>query len=88
MAIRTAYELKNAHMEKHPNSHYFDSETLKFFGESMSTMRVLKNTAKIKDVSGDMHTCYILSKRSKGFNGKYTRKYDYFDTETLSHVIT
>lgn len=82
----TVYHLKRRHEEKHPKSHYFSRETLKFFGERLSSMRVLKNTAEIKDSSGETHTCFILSKLSKNFSGKTFRNYDYFDVETLDHI--
>lgn len=83
----TVYELKAMHEEKHPKSHFFDPDTLKFFGETLSTMRVLKYPAEIKDISGETHECYVLSKRSRKFDDRYYRTYAYFDTTTLEQVI-
>ena len=40
----TVYSLKENHLQAEPNSHFFDYDTLKFFGERMSEMRVMKNT--------------------------------------------
>ena len=84
------YELKNKHLEKNPGSHFFDYDTLKFFGEALSRMRVLKNPALITDVCGEKHTCYVVSAtRTKNWNGSckpYTH-YHYFDKETLTDVI-
>lgn len=88
MAIRTVYDLKNAHEQAFPNSHYFDPETLKFFGERLSDMYVLKDTVNVKSASGNMHECYVLSKRQKKSDGKYVRRYDYFDIKTLDYVVT
>lgn len=45
----SVYQLRKMYLEKHPNGHYFDSDTLKFFGESISTMSVLKNTCEVTD---------------------------------------
>lgn len=84
------YELRNKHLEKNPGSHFFDYDTLKFFGEAFSRMRVLKNTVTITDVCGEKHTCYVVSAtRTKNWRGSckpYTH-YHYFDVETLTDVI-
>jgi hypothetical protein len=39
-------EFIKAYYTKNPEGHYFDQETLKFFGERVSEMRLLKKTAK------------------------------------------
>lgn len=83
----TVYELKACYLEKHPNGHFFDSDTLKFFGETLSTMRVLRETVQKRDSMGEMHTCYVLSKQSKDFSGKKRRTYAYFDMETFEYVV-
>ena len=69
------------------NSHFFDSETLKFFGEKRSTMKILKKTEKIKDVSGIVHECYVLSSLQKTFTGNKRRNYAFFDVDTLKEDI-
>ena len=83
----TVYELRSRYLEKHPNGHFFDPETLKFFGETLSSMRVLGATTEVKDSIGEMHTCYVLSKLSKDFSGKKRRTYACFDVDTFEHVI-
>lgn len=88
MAIKTVYDLKNAHEQAFPGSHYFDTETLKFFGERLSDMYVLKDTVIVKSVDGEEHECYVLSKHQKRYDGKYIRCYDYFDVKTLEQIIT
>ena len=84
------YELKNKHLEKNPGSHFFDYDTLKFFGEAFSRMRVLKNTVTKTDVCGEKHECYVVSAtRTKNWRGSckpYTH-YHYFDVETLTAVV-
>lgn len=83
----TVYELKSRYLEKHPNGHFFDPETLKFFGETLSSMRVLRGFVQKKDSMGEMHTCVCLSKLSKDFMGKKRRNYAYFDVDTFEHVV-
>ncbi len=85
--INTIYDLVNAYCEKHPDGHFFDSDTLKFFGESLSTMRLLKGTVTITDICGDTHTCYVISRLQKKYPGGKRRTYAYFDVETLDDVI-
>lgn len=88
MEIHSVYGLRDAYYQKHPNGHYFDRDTLKFFGETLSTMRLLKGTAKIKDISGEQHECYVLSSLQRKHPGGPRRKYTYFDIHTLEDIIT
>lgn len=83
----TIYELVRSYYAHHPNGHYFDHDTLKHFGETLSSMRILERKACIKDCMGEVHVCYILSKRSRKFDGSYFRNYAYFDVETFDDVI-
>ena len=49
--MRNIDELIRAYYQKNPSGHYFDSDTLKFFGERRSDMRPAKgNSKRIKDV--------------------------------------
>lgn len=87
MEIHSVYGLVDAYYQKNPTGHYFDRETLKFFGESLSTMRLLKGKSEITDVSGEKHTCYVLSKLQKKHPLGPRRVYAYFDEQTLEDVI-
>ena len=71
-----------------PRGHFFDRDTLKWFGERESEMRVLKETTKIRDISGEEHECYILSSRQRPPFGKPIRVYHYFDNTTYEQIIT
>lgn len=83
--FKTTGEFIRAYEEKYPKSHFFSSDTLKFFGERRSEMRLLKTTERIRDISGDVHTAYVLSSMQR-LTGR--RKYHYFDAETLKEIIT
>lgn len=85
--VNDAYDLRGAYYAKHPNGHFFDYETLKFFGESMSTMRLLKGTVKVTDVCGEQHTCYVLSSLQRKHPSGPRRTRHYFDVETLDDVM-
>lgn len=71
--------------------HFFDHETLKFFGENYSSMHVLKTKGVIKDLFGEVHVCYILSvTRTKNAFGRckpYTIRH-YFDDHTFTHITS
>ena len=82
------YTLKKMHEAMHPNSHYFDRDTLKFFGERMSSMSVLKNVVKIKDMYGNEHETYCVSSLQRNAPGGPQRYYSYFDTSTFERIIT
>ena len=84
----TANELRFRHLSACPKSHFFDSKTLKFFGERMSDMYVLKGTVKINDCSGNEHECIVLSSRQLKYPSGPKRIYHYFDACTYEQVIT
>lgn len=85
--IRTAYGLRDAYYGKHPGGHFFDHDTLKFFGETMSSMRLLKDKVIVTDCMGEKHTCYVLSSLQRKHPCGPRRKYHYFDIETLEDII-
>lgn len=85
--INDIYTLRNAYYGKHPDGHYFDADTLKFFGERFSDMRLLKGTVHIKDISGDEHEAFVVSRLQRNYPGGPRRTHAYFDTTTLDDVI-
>lgn len=42
--VYSVYGLIGEYQRMHPNGHFFDRDTLKFFGETVSSMRLLKGT--------------------------------------------
>lgn len=85
--INSAYALRNEYYKHNPDGHYFDAETLKFWGERFSEFSVLKEMTVIHDYRGTAHNCYVLSKITKDYRGRRVRKYDYFDGETFDRVL-
>lgn len=83
----TVYELKTKYLEHHPNGHFFDRNTLKFFGETLSTMRVLAGFYSVKDYSGNEHKAYCLSSYQRNYPGGPRRHLSYFDAETFEHIM-
>ena len=82
--MMTVYKLREE-LEKQ-GSYYFSDDTLKFFGERLSDMYILKKTEKIKDYNGEIHDCYVLSKLYKDYKGRKVRNHDYFDIHTLERI--
>lgn len=74
------------YQSKHPGGHFFDVETLRFFGERRSEMNVRKGTTIITDWSGKVHECYILSSLQRAAYGGPRRVYHYFDTSTFDDI--
>ena len=85
----TINKLINAYYKKNPDGHFFDPDTLRFFGESLSRMKVLKKTVTVTDTFGEEHECYVVSAtRTKDWSGpsKPYTFYHYFDVDTLEAV--
>ena len=80
------YSFINDYYAKHPNGHYFDQDTLKFFGERLSDMRVYKKTEIKEDYRGKKHVCYILSRIQRNHPDGPKRTLAYFDVETLEDI--
>lgn len=80
------WKLMDRYNEK-VGGHFFDHDTLKFFGERVSDMYVFKNTTKVKDSMGVEHECYVLSSLQRKHPIRPTRAYHYFDVETFEEVI-
>lgn len=69
------------HEEHNPDSPFFHYDTLKFWGERKSEMRVLKNTRK-----RGIHECYVLSTLQRtGLGNK--RAWHFIDINTYK-IIT
>lgn len=85
--INTPFALADAYQRKHPDGHFFDRDTLRFFGERFSDMYLFKKTKNVIDHSGCEHTCYILSTLQRNHPSGPTRVYHYFDVETLDDVL-
>lgn len=83
----TVYGLMSRYQEHNPSGHFFDHDTLKFFGERISEMRVYKQTETITDWHGKEHECYCLSSRQRKHPCGARRVYHYFDVETFDVII-
>lgn len=84
--IRDANDLIGAYYRTHPNGHYFDHDTLKFFGERRSEMRLLKQRETVTDWAGETHECYVVSSLQRKHPCGPRRKYHYFDVQTFEDV--
>jgi hypothetical protein len=85
--MKDIYELRNAYYKKNPDGHYFDADTLKFFGERFSDMKLLKGTSKITDICGEVHEVYTISRLQRNHPNGAQRTHAYFDINTLDDVI-
>lgn len=80
------WKLVDIYQGKHPGGHFFDKDTLKFFGERLSDMRILSETETVKDCLGETHECYVLSRLQRKHPCGPRRTYAYFDMETFEHI--
>ena len=85
--IKTPADLREAYYRLHPDGHFFDKDTLKFFGERLSEMCLWADTYIIFDNTGKERDCFILSSVQRPPYGPKKRKYHCFDADTLEQVI-
>ena len=83
----TIYEFIEKYRVAQPDGHFFDRETLRFFGERLSEMRVLRDTAIIECDDGKTRECYVLSRFQRKHPRGPRRTYAFFDIETLDDVF-
>jgi len=81
------YDLKEEYLRHNPGGHFFDSDTLSFFGETMSRMHVYKDPCWVTDISGQKRKCWCLRSYQAKKPSKNKNVYHYFDCETFEHVI-
>ena len=81
------YEFIEKYREAQPNGHFFDPKTLRFFGERLSEMRVLKGTALIECEDGKTRECYCVSSLQRKHPRGPRRTYAFFDVKTLDQVF-
>ena len=79
----TVYELKRRYEEANPEGHFFDKETLRFFGETLSGMKIT-GTGWVTDHRGNAHFCYELDTKSRELG----HTIHYFDAETFGVVYS
>lgn len=67
------------------NNYFFSQNTLKFFGERISEIRILKKTVMVKDYAGKEHETYCLGtyQHNAPILG---RRHFYFETETFENI--
>lgn len=82
----TYWKLREEYYKHNPNGHFFDGDTLRFFGERVSEMRVYKKTEVVKDYYGNEHECYVLSSYQRKNPAGPRRKWHYFDVETFEII--
>ena len=83
----TFYELKSK--VDAAGSTFFNPSWLKFFGERLSSMKILKKHYFIMDHAGQAHECFCVSAtRTKDWRGtcKPYKHYHYFDVATFEHI--
>ena len=66
-------------------SHFFDRDSMRFFGDTMSNYYVSRYIVGITDSMGDIHQCYALTRRHAVKDNQQGTAY--FDTETFEHII-
>ena len=78
--------IKNYKNNNAPHNHFFDKQTLRFFGESFHTMELLTNKMNIVDSLGKQHECYIIKSYQKNSPLESKFYYHAFDVKSFEHI--
>ena len=81
------YQFLSDYKKHNPNGHYFDPDTLKWFGERLSDMRILKGTSIIKNCYGEDVEVYVISRYQRKYPGGARRTQAYFDIRTFDDIM-
>lgn len=83
----TVWQLRVMMENKGTAGYFWSRDTLRFFGERESEMRVLKKMAMVKDYKGNDHECYVLSTLQRNHPMGPTRHYYYIDKNTFERIL-
>lgn len=87
MYMNDVYSFIREYETTHPTSPMFHRDTLKFFGERFSDMRILKRIATVKEEwTEEKHECYVLSTLQRNNPNGASRDHYYFDINTLDII--
>ncbi len=84
----TPEKLIEEYYENNPDGHFFDEETLGFFGERVDEMRVEDETEIVEAWDGKEHECYVLvtyQHNAPSFCPAFA--YHYFDVNNFERVF-
>lgn len=79
----TPSQLKARYQQADPDGHYFDRETMRFFGDRMSNYGV--RAATVTDYTGQTREVWELYRKHAVKHG--LRASHYFDRETMDEVF-
>lgn len=85
--IHNVTQLIQEFNKTHPGSYYFSKNTLKGFGERVSDMYLLKGTHRLIDSDGYEYECYVLSSLQRNNPAGPSRRYHYFEVDTLDSIL-
>lgn len=81
----TPYELKYTIISKNPGGFFFESKTMKFFGDTMANYGVRANPVTVANSRGVEHICWELYRRNPVKHG--LRSSTFFDTTTFQRIM-
>ena len=79
----TPKKLIRAYKKSHPDGHFFDDDTLRFFGEKVGEMEVLKNTIPL---AGHEGRYYVLSTVQHNHPMGPTKQFVCFNVDTFEPI--
>lgn len=83
MKIKTSSDLKYAHEEAYPNSHFFTRKTMKFFGDTMANYGICQPVTVVTS-DGQLKQAYELYRKRAVKCG--LRSSVWFDSTTFERL--
>lgn len=80
----TPSDLKYQHEQHQPDSLFFERDTMKFFGDTMSNYTVPRKLVQVKDHHDIVHECWELRRKRPVNGGLQTSAY--FDATTFERI--
>ena len=81
----TVRELISNYKRTHPKGHYFDKDTLQWFGERIGEMKII-GTDTCEDYDGNIVECYVLRSLQRNHPIAPTYKYTYFTKDKFNPI--
>lgn len=72
--------------DKRNGGHFFDRETLRYYGQTMRSFAVY-GFELVTDCDGTVHDCYSVNHTITAPSGEKFARVDYFDRETIAQVF-
>lgn len=84
----TVRELIKEYKRTHEDEHFFDTNTLNYWGEKINKMRISSEIKNVKDFDGTIRQCYMISVNQDKAPTQPFKVRHYFEVSTFDWIAT